>query len=306
LGIGGCFPECGNPGIFQLPQATPEALAIFSTAEREKGIKILPPVKIRLCPTNEFLQSPAKSAFNRLILKTPLYRHLLLTMSSIPSTGLTDQECEKGQLTQRPPIPYATPKAETNLKASRETVKKKTPEGEVKMAVLGDSPGTEEYLQHLNTFQQMLSRKKLDEKMTKWTKAVVTAAALVRKLMRIPSKETEAQTTRRLSLWKAAEAELKKTQAQEAAEVGLVYDLFRKTLKEDPELQWDRIVDDMHAKDPWEDMRGAKHNGLRRKLVASFWECIDFHMLTVYSIDAVERQRFYMLCNLKKPAKSTI
>jgi len=152
----------------------------------------------------------------------------------------------------------------------------------------------------------MLSRKKLDEKMTKWTKAVVTAAALVRKLMRIPSKETEAQTTRRLSLWKAAEAELKKTQAQEAAEVGLVYDLFRKTLKEDPELQWDRIVDDMHAKDPWEDMRGAKHNGLRRKLVASFWECIDFHMLTVYSIDAVERQRFYMLCNLKKPAKSTI
>ena len=30
------------------------------------------------------------------------------------------------------------------LKASRENVKMKTPEGEVKMAVLGDSPGTEE------------------------------------------------------------------------------------------------------------------------------------------------------------------
>jgi len=39
------------------------------------------------------------------------------------------------------------------LKASRETVKMKTPEGEVKMAVLGDSPGTEEFLQHLNAFQ---------------------------------------------------------------------------------------------------------------------------------------------------------
>ena len=33
-----------------------------------------------------------------------------------------------------------------------------------------------------------------------------------------------------------------------------VYDLFRKTLKEDPELQWDRIVSDMHTKDPWEDL----------------------------------------------------
>jgi len=84
----------------------------------------------------------------------------------------------------------------------------------------------------------MLSRKKLDEKMTKWTKAVVIAAALVRKLMRTPSEETEAQMTRRLSLWEAVEAELKKTQAQEAGEVGLVYDLFCKTLKEDPELQW--------------------------------------------------------------------
>jgi hypothetical protein len=74
-------------------------------------------------------------------------------MSSIPTTELTDQECEKGHVTQWPPIPYATSKAETILKASRETVKMKTPEGEVKMAVLSDSPGAEEYLQHLNTFQ---------------------------------------------------------------------------------------------------------------------------------------------------------
>ncbi len=40
LGIGGGFLKCGNSGIFQLPQATPKALAIFSTADREKGIKV--------------------------------------------------------------------------------------------------------------------------------------------------------------------------------------------------------------------------------------------------------------------------
>ncbi len=83
-----------------------------------------------------FLQSPARSAFKRLFLKTPLCQYLLLTMSSTPLTELTDQECEKGQLTQRPPIQYATPKADTILKAYRETVKIKTSEGEVKMAVL--------------------------------------------------------------------------------------------------------------------------------------------------------------------------
>jgi hypothetical protein len=59
---------------------------------------------------------------------------------------LNDAECEKGHITQRPPIPYATSKATTTMKASRETVKMKTPEGEVKVAVLGDSPGAEEYL----------------------------------------------------------------------------------------------------------------------------------------------------------------
>jgi hypothetical protein len=168
----------------------------------------------------------------------------------------------------------------------------KSPEGEVKMAVLGDSPGTEEYLQHLNAFLRMLARKKWEDELTKLTKAVVTATALVRTLTRIPNEETEPETFKRLTQWEAAEAELKKAQAHESAKVGLVYDLFRKTLKEDPELQWDRIVDDMHAKNPWEDLRGAKHDGLRRKSMASQWECIDFHKLTVYSADAVERQRF--------------
>ena len=54
----------------------------------------------------------------------------------------------------------------------------KTPEGEVKMAVLGDSPGPEEYLQHHNAFLRMFARKKWDDELTKLTKAVVTAAAL--------------------------------------------------------------------------------------------------------------------------------
>ena len=88
--------------------------------------------------------------------------------------------------------------------------------------------------------------------------------------------------------------------------MGLVYDLFCKTLKEDPELQWDGIIDDMHAKDPWEDLKGTKHDGLRRKTVKSLSDCIDFYKLSVYSVDAAERQRFYIMCNLKKPAKSSI
>ncbi len=49
-----------------------------------------------------------------------------------------------------------------------------------------------------------------------------------------PSEETVPETSKRLSLWEAMEAELKKAQAHESAKVGLVYNLFSKTLKEDP------------------------------------------------------------------------
>jgi len=48
LGIGKVSSSSETLEIFQLPQATPEALAIFSTADREKGIKIFQEMKIRL------------------------------------------------------------------------------------------------------------------------------------------------------------------------------------------------------------------------------------------------------------------
>ena len=62
---------------------------------------------------------------------------------------LNDADCEKGHVSQWPPISYALSKDETAMNVSRETIKMKTLEGEVKVAVLGDSPGPEEYLQHI-------------------------------------------------------------------------------------------------------------------------------------------------------------
>ncbi len=91
-------------------------------------------------------------------------------MSSIPTSNeLNNAECEKGHVTQRPPIPHATSKVESTMKASRETIKMKTPEGEVKVTVLGDSPGAEEYLQHLNALLRMLARKKYKVDLLKLT-----------------------------------------------------------------------------------------------------------------------------------------
>ncbi len=174
------------------------------------------------------------------------------------------------------------------------------------VAVLGDNPGVEEYLQHINNFIRMLGRKKIEEDMLKLTKAVLSSKAQVRKLKTAPQGEKPAEKTTRLGLLEAATAKLVESEVCEDAKMVTVYDLFCKTLKEDPELQWDRIVKAMHTKDPWEDLKGIKHGGILMRSSKSLWECIDFHKLMVYSIDAAEQQRLYILCHLKMPARSSI
>jgi len=178
---------------------------------------------------------------------------------------LNNADCEKGHMSQRPPISYALSKDETSIKASRETIKMKTPEGEVKVAVLGDSPGAEEYLQHINNFIRMLERKKIEDDLLKFAKAVVSPRALMRKLKTDPPGEKPADKTVRLEQLEAAIRKLAEAEVCEEAKVVTVYDLFCKTLKEDPELQWDCIMKDMHTNDPWEDLKGIKHGGIRRR-----------------------------------------
>ncbi len=80
--------------------------------------------------------------------------------------------------------------------------------------------------------------------MTKSIRAVLLATASMTKFAKIPVIETSAMTATRSASLAAAVEDRKKAEAHETQEVGLVYDLFRKQLKEDPELHWDRIVDD--------------------------------------------------------------
>ena len=174
----------------------------------------------------------------------------------------------------------------------------------MKVAVLGNSPGPEEYLQHISSFIRMLERKKISEDLLKQAKVVASLKAPVRKLRAAPPGEKPAEKTVRLEQLKDAVDKL--VEANVHAKLETVYDLFRKTLKEDPELQWDRIVTDMHTKDPWEDLKGSKHDGIRGKSSKSLWKCIDFHKRTIYYIDAAEQQRLYILCHLKKPTKYSI
>ena len=66
-------------------------------------------------------------------------------------------------------------------------------------------------------------------------------------------------------------------------------------------------MSEIHTKNPWEDLTGAKRNGLRQKLQLSLIECIKFHKLTFFSVDAAERRlKYYLMCSVKKPMKWSI
>jgi hypothetical protein len=65
-------------------------------------------------------------------------------------------------------------------------------------------------------------------------------------------------------------------------------------------------VADMHTKNPWLDLRGVKHHGLREKSSQSLVDCIEQHKLTFCACDAAERLKYYMMCSVKKPVRVTV
>jgi hypothetical protein len=258
-------------------------------------------------PTSQLLERTAKNAFKRLILTTPLCQHLLLSMSSTPTSHeLSNAECEKGQVTQRPPIPYAVSKNGLLVSTLQETNKVKTPEGESKQTLLGNRVDREEYVKHLMSFFRFMEKKGYEADLEAAAKVSLSATTALKKLAKAQTGEKDPAKAKRLTKVEAAKVRLINAKVAESTLACLTYDLFRKLLRDEPEIQWDRIVTLMHTKSPWEDIKGAMHNGLRGKLPQSLTDCIEFHKLTVFTIDAAERLKYYLMCSIKKPVRWTI
>ena len=122
----------------------------------------------------------------------------------------------------------------------------------------------------------------------------------------LPKKVTpEQKVTRELEVT-ATKVKLMEANAVHAIAVGACYDLFCQLLADDPQVQWDRIVKEVHHNNPWTALDRTKHNELRMKTSESLKDCITFHKLTVFSCDAAERQKSYMMGSLKKPHSMSI
>ncbi len=71
-------------------------------------------------------------------------------------------------------------------------------------------------------------------------------------------------------------------------------------------MEWNKIVREQMEADPFKDLQGVSRKGPRGLLQESFDECIIFHLLTVFTNNAAEQEKYYLFNVLKKPQRAGI
>jgi hypothetical protein len=181
----------------------------------------------------------------------PLCQHLLLSMSSTPTSHeLSDADCEKGQVTQRPPILYTVSKNGLLVSTLQETIKVKMPKGESKQTLLGNGADGEEYVKHLMSFFRFMEKKGYEANLEAAVKVTLSVTTPLKKLAKAQTREKDPAKAKRLTKVEAAKVRLINAKVAESTLACHAYDLFCKLLRDEPEIQWDRIVTEMHTKSP--------------------------------------------------------
>ncbi len=206
-------------------------------------------------------------------------------------------DCERGRVTQRPPILYTQFKYPKWL-TEPDTVKVRLPKGDQYLCdLMHDASNTETYLKWFQTYLCILGEKEF--------RVPLDAAAGVRNKLLEDFKKFSKTPKRELAenkvTWEVELADTKvklvEVTAIHAVAIQACYDLFRQLLADDPRDQWDRIVREVNESDPWTLLDGRKNNRLRMKTSQSLEDCIIFHKRTVFMLDAGERQKSYMMGN---------
>ncbi len=68
---------------------------------------------------------------------------------------------------------------------------------------------------------------------------------------------------------------------------------------------WNKIVGKQMESNPFANLQGVSLEGPREMSYKLFNDCIMFHLLTVFSINAAEQEKYYILNLLKSPSTST-
>jgi hypothetical protein len=121
-----------------------------------------------------------------------------------------------------------------------------------------------------------------------------------------PEDETEAAK----EIWKQRLSEYKEIlnvkKSFAIAKTQQAYEMFHCFVVGNPRTQWDKIVHKMYTKDPWIGVNKSSNKDPCFCSWSSFLDCIKLHKLTIFPVDAAEKQHYYMTQTVKKPQQATV
>jgi hypothetical protein len=165
----------------------------------------------------------------------------------------------------------------------------------------------EDYLAHVIAVLQIIEKKGLaSETKVAWD-AILKVTRDMMPYFQFPDEdETEAAK----ELWKQTLSKykeiLKAKKVFVVAKTQKAFKMFRLFAICNPQTQWDKIVHEMHTKDPWIGVNGSSNKGPCTRSWPSFLDCIELHKLFIFPVDAAEKQHYYMTQTVKKPQRAMV
>jgi hypothetical protein len=164
----------------------------------------------------------------------------------------------------------------------------------------------EEYLVHVIAILRIVEQKGMELDVKKAFQALVEVRREMKPLFEFPENKTEAEK----EIWKQSLSKYKEIfkakKSVAVAEAQKAYEVFCCFIVGNLQTQWDRIVHKMHTKDPWIGANGSSNKGPCICSWLSFMDCIELHKLTIFPVNAAEKQRYYMMQTVKKPQQAMV
>ncbi len=121
--------------------------------------------------------------FKRLVLSTGLWQYAKMSTTLKSLVGLKNSECKKGQLSNRPPIPYVPEMDLVTSKEEPQVLKVKLLDDTCLNMPIYSHGNTEEYLAHIIAVLCIIKQKGLDARCRKLGKAVVKQSEALKNLL---------------------------------------------------------------------------------------------------------------------------
>jgi hypothetical protein len=85
-----------------------------------------------------------------------------------------------------------------------------------------------------------------------------------------------------------------------------MFSFYSNLLSPESKYSWNKIVGEQMESDPYVSLQGDSLEGPREMSCKSFNDCVMFHLLTVFPINAAEQEKYYISNVLKKPQRINV